>query len=150
VENAHDVYEQLEKWDPASLKDLLMAHKVLMKNLVQDPGEFRSGGAGVMKGNDVVHMAPPASMVPTLINQLLKWVKTSKDHPLITSSIFHYEFEYIHPFADGNGRMGRLWQTLILNRWNPHFAWLPVENIIHKQQKFYYVAIESDRRCKAL
>jgi len=146
VENALDVYEQLGKWDPASLKDLLMAHKVLMKNLVQDSGEFRSGGAGVMKGSDVVHMAPPASMVPTLINQLLKWVKTGKYHPLITSSILHYEFEYIHPFADGNGRMGRLWQTLILSRWNPLFAWLPVENIIHKQQKCYYVAIESSTR----
>lgn len=146
VENALDVYEQLGKWDPALLKDLLMAHKVLMKNLIQDSGEFRSGGAGVMKGNDVVHIAPPASMVPTLVNQLLKWVKTSKDHPLIASSIFHYEFEYIHPFTDGNGRMGRLWQTLILSRWNPLFAWLPVENIIHKQQKHYYAAIDSSTR----
>ena len=111
-----------------------------------DPGEFRSGGAGVMKGEDVVHMAPPTSMVPTLINQLLKGVKTSNDHPLIASSIVHYEFEYIHPFADGNGRMGRLWQTLILSRWNPLFAWLPVENIIHKQQKHYYAAIETSTR----
>ena len=90
VENALDVYEQLGKWDPSSLKDLLMAHKALMKNLVKDSGEFRSGGAGVMKGSDVVHVAPPASMVPTLINQLLKWVKTCKDLPLIVSSIFHY------------------------------------------------------------
>ena len=127
VENALGVYERLEEWDPSSLNDLLKAHQVMTSDLIKESGRFRSSGVGVMKGQDVVHMAPPASLVPTLINQLLLWVKESKDHPLIVSSIFHYEFEYIHPFSDGNGRMGRLWQTLILSRWYPLFSWLPVE-----------------------
>lgn len=146
AENALDVYERIGDWNPASLNDLLKAHKVLMGDLIKDAGEFRSGGAGVMKGKDVVHVGPPASLFPTLVNQLLKWVNTCKEHPLICSSIFHYEFEYIHPFSDGNGRLGRLWQTLMLNAWNPLFAWLPVESMIHRHQKDYYAAIETATR----
>jgi Fic family protein len=94
-----------------------------------------------MAGNKVLHMAPPASRVPLLMRQLFDWLRSNKEHPLIASSVFHYEFEFIHPFADGNGRMGRLWQTLLLSRWQPAFAWLPVESLVHRQQTEYYRAI---------
>lgn len=143
VQNALEVYDELDILNPSSQKDLLKAHSILMGELISEKGSFRSGGVGVMKGESVVHMAPPPSMVPTLIHQLMKWQKSTKNHPLIASSIFHYEFEYIHPFADGNGRMGRLWQTLILSKWKPLFAWLPVENLIYRHQKEYYSAIEA-------
>jgi Fic family protein len=106
---------------------LLEAHRILMARLIDGAGVYRSGGVGVMVDGRIIHMAPPADRVPVLMYDLFQWLAASDEHPLITSSVFHYEFEFIHPFADGNGRMGRLWQTLILTRWNPLFADIPVE-----------------------
>ena len=112
------------------------AHQVLMLGLVDDPGRYRSSGVGVMKGDIVVHMAPPADRI-----NLLSWLKNSKEHALISSCVFHYEFEFIHPFSDGNGRMGRLWQTLILSQWKPLFEYIPVESMVYANQEGYYKAI---------
>lgn len=139
--NALAVYEKLQKWNPLTERDLLAAHKQLMRGLLDHPGVYRGGGVGVMAGGKVLHMAPQAARVPKLMTQLLDWLKSTDVHPLIASSVFHYEFEFIHPFADGNGRMGRLWQTLLLSRWQPAFAWLPVESLVHKQQAAYYQAL---------
>lgn len=118
-------------------------HKKLMYGLLDRPGVYRTGGVGVMAGKRVLHMAPPAGRVPILMSRLFGWLRGSKEHPLIASSVFHYEFEFIHPFADGNGRMGRLWQTLLLSQWQPAFAWLPVESPVHQQQAAYYKAINA-------
>lgn len=112
-----------------------------MHELVREAGAFRSGGVGVYKGEQLVHMAPPANMIQELISNLLTWAKTSKVHPLVKSCVFHYEFEFIHPFADGNGRMGRMWNTLLLYKWKPVFAWLPIETLIRERQDFYYAAL---------
>jgi len=112
-----------------------------MLGLVDDAGQFRNKGVGVMKGGQVVHMAPQADRVPKLMRDLLAWLKTSDAHPLIISSVFHYEFEFIHPFSDGNGRMGRLWQTLILSEWKSIFKYLPVESMVFNHQEKYYQAI---------
>lgn len=139
--NALAVYEQLEAWQPASEQHLLDAHALLMKGLIDDAGHYRQGGVGVMKGDQVVHMAPPANRVSKLMRDLLHWLEITDQPPLIASCVFHYEFEFIHPFADGNGRMGRLWQTLILSRWQPLFAHVPVESLVHAHQADYYAAI---------
>ncbi|MES3041645.1 MAG: Fic family protein [Pseudomonadota bacterium] len=139
--NALAVYEGLSEWNGLKEADLLTAHQQLMLGLLDYPGAYRQGGVGVMAGDKVLHMAPPASRVPVLMTQLFDWLRTSPEHPLIASSIFHYEFEFIHPFEDGNGRMGRLWQTLLLSRWQPAFAWLPVESLVHQQQAAYYKAL---------
>ncbi len=112
-----------------------------MAGLIDDAGNYRKGNVDVMNGEQVVHMAPPANRVKNLMVDLLGWLANSEEHPLIASSIFHYEFEFIHPFSDGNGRMGRLWQTLILSQWNPLFANLPVESMVHEHQREYYQAI---------
>nr|HPN84266.1 Fic family protein [Victivallales bacterium] len=117
VKNAIDVYDKLESMNPDSEKDLLLAHKTLMLGLIETAGQYRTGGAGIMGKEELVHIAPPAGRVPVLMKDLFSWLRKSDEHPLIKSSIFHYEFEFIHPFTDGNGRMGRLWQTLILYRW---------------------------------
>ena len=114
-----------------------------MSGLVDDAGVWRRAGVGVMAGARVIHMAPQAGRVPQLMANLLRWLAATEAHPLIASSIFHYEFEFIHPFSDGNGRMGRLWQTLILSRWNPLFAEIPVESLVHEQQSAYYQAIQA-------
>lgn len=139
--NALAVYENLSTWDGCNEADLLAAHRLLMQGLLDFPGTYRQGGVGVMTGSQVLHMAPPASQVARLMQELFDWLKNSREHALIASSVFHYEFEFIHPFADGNGRMGRLWQTLLLSRWQPAFAWLPVESLVHQQQAAYYQAI---------
>ena len=139
--NAILAYEQMRSWKAHKITDLLAAHGVLMQGLINTPGRFRSGGVGIMKGKDVIHLAPPAGRVSALIKDLLAWQKSTKEHPLIASSVFHYEFEFIHPFLDGNGRMDRLWQTLILSQWNPLFAFIPVETIIYRHQKEYYQSI---------
>lgn len=142
VRNAIDAYNLLLELNPYKEKDLLRAHRLMMTDLVKENGRYRSGGVGVFGETGLVHLAPPAMRVPVLINELLQWVKTTKTHPLIRSCVFHYEFEFIHPFADGNGRMGRMWQTLLLMQWNPIFAWIPVESIVKEHQQDYYKAIE--------
>ncbi len=142
VRNAFIAYEQLNDWQPDTLAHLLAAHHALMAGLLDDAGQFRQDGVGIYRGKELVHMAPPANRVPVLMQNLVDWLNTSNIHPLIASCIFHYEFEFIHPFADGNGRMGRLWQTLMLSRWNPILAYLPVETVIRKQQQQYYHALQ--------
>jgi len=139
--NAIKAYDFFAKWQPSSEKDLLAAHGVLMSGLIDDPGHYRKGGVGVMAGEQVIHMAPSAERVSSLMHNLFRWLETTNDQPLITGAVFHYEFEFIHPFEDGNGRMGRLWQTLILSRWNPLFAHIPVESIVHEHQAEYYEAL---------
>lgn len=141
VKNAIDAYQLLLELNPFAEKDLLRAHRLMMAGLVKETGHYRSGGVGVFSERGLVHLAPPASQVPTLMGDLFHWIKTTKTHPLISSCVFHYEFEFIHPFADGNGRMGRLWQILLLMRWNSIFAWLPVETIVKERQQEYYDAI---------
>lgn len=143
VRNAIKAYEAFQQWQPSQEKDLLQAHQILMTGLIDEVGQYRHGGVGVMSGDRAVHMAPPANQINRLMVDLLDWLNDSDEHPLIQSSVFHYEFEFIHPFADGNGRMGRLWQTLILSRWNPIFANIPVESLIYQNQKVYYKALQT-------
>jgi len=146
VKNAFDAYSKLLEMDTYSVKDMLLAHKVLMNKLTNEAGTFRSGGVGVFAGKQLVHMAPPANQVPHLIKDLVDWAKKAEVHPLIKSCVFHYEFEFIHPFADGNGRMGRMWQTLLLHKWKSLFGWLPIETIIRERQDQYYKVLgECDR-----
>lgn len=139
--NAIAVYEKLVHWQPEQQTDLLAAHKMLMLGLVNEAGQYRAGGVGVMSGEQVVHMAPQADRVPKLMADLLNWVEQTDAHALIVSCVFHYEFEFIHPFADGNGRMGRLWQTLFLAKWQPVFTYIPVESLVYQHQEDYYRAI---------
>lgn len=142
VKNAYEAYEELQKLNMYSVKDLLKAHKLMTAGLVKESGVFRSGNAGVYNGEHIlIHAGSPANYVPSLIQQLFAWLKSSNMHPLVKSCIFHYEFEFIHPFADGNGRTGRLWHTLILQNWKEFFAWLPVETLIYQNQEAYYAAI---------
>ncbi|WP_395746170.1 Fic family protein [Prosthecobacter sp.] len=141
VRNAFATYERLEEWNPSSTRHFLAAQGVLMQGLVDRPGRFRSGGVGIMQGAKLVHLAPPAPRVPGLVKDLFSWLKQKPHHPLITSCVVHYELEFIHPFADGNGRIGRLWQTLILSLWKPALAFLPVESVIREQQDGYYSAL---------
>ena len=141
VKNAIVTYDLAPKLNPYSVKDLLKAHRTMMASLVDGAGSFRTGGVGVFAGKQLVHIAPPAGQVPQLITNLFDWLRNSKDHLLIRSCVFHYEFEFIHPFADGNGRTGRLWQSLILGKLNPVFLHLPVETIVHDNQNDYYQAI---------
>ncbi|MFI3129286.1 MAG: Fic family protein [Bacillota bacterium] len=145
VINAHNVYEKISLFDPHSEKDLLKAHEIMMSGLTEECGMFRSGGVGVFNGERLLHMAPPAVFVPTQITDLFSWVKNSNLHPLVKSCVFHYEFEFIHPFADGNGRMGRLWQTLLLSEYQDLFLYLPIESVIkNKQEEYYKVLSISD------
>lgn len=141
VRNAFAAYEAMPGWQPHSQADLLAAHGLLMQGLIDDAGRYRQGGVGIYREGRLLHMAPPASRVASLIQDLLRWLGASDWHPLIASCVFHYEFEFIHPFADGNGRMGRLWQTLILSQWRPVLAYLPVETVIRDQQEAYYAAL---------
>ena len=141
VRNAFATYEAMQTWNMASRRDLLAAHALLMHGLLDDAGRFRSGGVGIYRGEQLLHMAPPPSRVSALMDDLLEWLARTDLHPLIASCVFHYEFEFIHPFADGNGRMGRLWQTLIISGWRPVLAYLPVETVIRDQQEAYYAAL---------
>ena len=146
VKNAYDTYELLLSLDPNSVKDLLKAHRVMMEGLILENGTFRSRGVGIFDGDVVVHMAPPAEFVPMQIRELFEWYKGSQMHPLIKSAIFHYEFEFIHPFADGSGRIGRMWHSLLLGKWNELFFWLPIEELIRSRQQDYYDALgKSDK-----
>ncbi|HIY97745.1 MAG TPA: Fic family protein [Firmicutes bacterium] len=142
VKNAFNAYKMIPELNPFSLSDLKNAHGVMMQGLVEGAGKFRTNSVGVFdESGKVIHVAPPCDMVNGLMEQLFEWLKTSKAHMLIRSSIFHYEFEFIHPFADGNGRTGRLWQTALLADWKPVFEWIPVESIIKDHQAEYYHAI---------
>lgn len=142
VKNAFAAYKTLPELDPFSLSDLKKAHGVMMNGLTQRAGAFRTSSVGVFnEQGKAVHIAPPHDMVGGLMEQLFDWLKTSKTHMLIRSSIFHYEFEFIHPFTDGNGRTGRLWQTALLASWKPIFEWIPIESIIKDHQEEYYRAI---------
>jgi Fic family protein len=138
VKNAFAAYEAMTAWSPSSSKNLLAAHRLLMEGLATDAGRFRAASVGIAQGKNIVHLAPPAARVPVLMKDLIHWLKRTDAHPLISSCVFHYELEFIHPFTDGNGRMGRLWQTLILSRWNPLFTYLPVESVIRERQQDYY------------
>ena len=137
VRNAIAAYDALPRWDPANHEHLLAAHGLLMAGLIDAPGRFLRGGVGIYRGDQLVHMAPPAARVPGLVGDLLAWLAASAWHPLLVSCVAHYELEFIHPFADGNGRLDRLWQTLILSRWNPLLAWLPIEEVIRSRQQGY-------------
>lgn len=129
--------------NPLNYKDMLKAHGVMMQGLVKEAGRWRTGGVGVFGEKGCAHLAPPTMRVPELMGDLFAWAKATKTHPLISSCVFHYEFEFIHPFADGNGRMGRLWQTALLAKWRPMFAWLPIESMVKEHQQEYYDAIAS-------
>ena len=146
VKNAIATYNLYPDLDPFSVKDLLRAHGVMMQALVDDAGRFRRSGVGVFSETGLVHMAPPAERVPELIDDLFSWLRNANDHLLIRSCVFHYEFEFIHPFIDGNGRTGRLWQSLILGLLHPIFEHLPVENMVYSNQQAYYDAITESSR----
>lgn len=143
VKNAIKTYEMYPTLDAFEEKDLLKAHGVMMQALVDNPGHYRHGGVGVFGEKGLVHLAPPADRVPMLMGDLFDWLKHSKDHLLIRSCVFHFEFEFIHPFIDGNGRTGRLWQSLILGKLHPLFEHLPVENMVYSNQQQYYDAISA-------
>lgn len=146
VENAKRAYDMIPLLDPFSLEDLLKAHGTMMEGLVAEAGRFRSGNVGVFDGDVLIHAGTPAAYVPEVMADIFGWLKRTDMHPLLASCVFHFEFEFAHPFADGNGRTGRLWHTLLLSRWRPVLAWLPVETTIRKRQSDYYATLaESDR-----
>jgi Fic family protein len=146
VKNALAVYDRFQTWEPAKEKDLLEAHRILMSGLIDEAGFYRSSGVEVVANQQVIHMAPPANLVPKLMTDLFNWAADTGVHPLISSSVFHYEFEFIHPFTDGNGRMGRLWQSLMLAQWNPLFADIPVESLIFENQSEYYQVLQDSNK----
>ena len=146
VQNAYEIYERLDELDENSVKDLLLAHKIMTSELIKESGRFRSKNAGVYQGDKLIHMGTLPEYIPELINNLFLWLKNSEEHPLIKAAVFHYEFEFIHPFQDGNGRIGRLWHSLILSKWKKFFAWLPIESLVQKYQKEYYMAINNSNR----
>lgn len=143
VKNAYAAYEKLAEIDPYSINDLKHYHGIMTRYLVDEAGEFRSSEEGVFSGERCIFMAPPARLVPQLMRELFEWMKSAKDevHPLILSSVFHYEFVFIHPFTDGNGRMARLWHTAMLAKWKPILEYIPIESQIEKFQEEYYDAI---------
>ena len=146
VKNAYTAYEQISEINPYSIKDLKKFHAIMTKYIVEESGDFRRGEEGVFNGEQCIFMAPPAQFVPQLMNELFGWMEDTKDsiHPLILSSVFHYEFVFIHPFSDGNGRMARLWHTAILSKWKRIFEYIPLESQIERFQEDYY---ESIARC---
>ena len=142
VKNAYEIYEHMDMLDPYAVDHLLDAHAIMMRGLIDEVGIFRTHPAGVVdQQGHVLHVGTLPKYVPDLVMELLDWVKNSDIHMLIRSCVFHYELELIHPFSDGNGRIGRLWHTLLLSKWNPVFAWLPIESIIKARQADYYKAI---------
>lgn len=150
VRNAFKVYEQLLTFSPYSETDLLTVHEQLMSGLVDDAGQYRLSGVGIYRDKQLIHMAPPASQIKRLMGDLFVWLRGTELHPLVAGALFHYEFEFIHPFADGNGRLGRLWQTMILAKWKPVLAYLPVETVIRDKQTEYYEALrEADKSADA-
>lgn len=141
VRNAYQAYELITELNPYSVDDLLKAHRFMMQGLIKENGRFRSGSVGIYAGDAVIHVAPPAKFVSGQMKELIDWYQKSDMHPLIKSAIFHYEFEFIHPFADGNGRLGRLWHTILLGQWKKLFYWLPIETLIRTRQDEYYDAL---------
>ena len=147
VKNAQAAYKELENADAFSMNDMLRTHKIMMNGLIEENGRFRTVNAGVFTTDgQAVHKAPQPSQVPGFMKGLFDWLRDSGTHALISSSVFHYEFEFIHPFRDGNGRMGRLWQTAILMRWKPIFMWIPIESVIRERQAKYYDAIRTSTK----
>ena len=151
VKNAFHAYQELDNVNPFELNDLLRVHGVMMNGLVKESGKLRSGNVGVFDGNgNTIHKAPPVDMMQSLIKQLFGWVKNADVQMLIKSSVFHYEFEFIHPFRDGNGRLGRLWQTALLANWKPIFKYIPIESVIKdNQEKYYQVIAQSTNEGKS-
>ncbi len=143
VKNAYEAYDKIALINPYSIDDLNTLHFIMTKYLINESGQFRSGEEGVFNGDECIFIAPPAKFVPELMQDLFEWINTEKSniHPLILSSVFHYEFVFIHPYADGNGRMVRLWHTAILTKWKPIFEFIPIESQIEKFQDEYYSAI---------
>ena len=146
VKNAYEAYDKIMTFNPYAIKDFLKAHKLMTNGLVEESGRFRSGDVGVFDGDVVVHLGARPQFVFDLIKELFDWAKKSDLHPVLKSAILHYEIEIIHPFADGNGRMGRLWQTLLLSKWNAIFAWIPMESVLYQNRQQYYRAIEAARK----
>jgi Fic family protein len=142
LRNAIEVYDRFRSFNPFSIKSLCDAHKVLMNDLLPDAGRFRSGNVGIARGDEIAFIAPPAPIVRAHLKDLVCYINNNKDPMLLKSCVFHYEFEYIHPFSDGNGRMGRLWQSLLLARHNPIFEYVPVESSIKERQAEYYRAFD--------
>jgi Fic family protein len=143
IKGAVTIYENIDKFDYKDEKDLLKAHKILMQDILKDAGKYRTKNVGVGNDKEITHIAPPAQNISNLMKDLFQWLNNTQLHPLIVSSVFHYEFEFIHPFSDGNGRIGRFWQTLILYNWKSVFEYLPIESIIYENQTKYYLAIEN-------
>lgn len=143
AKGAIEAYKEFENYNPKNLTDMLKAHHILMKDMINSAGNFRSINVGVGGKDGVAHIAPPPNQVPKLMKDLFDWLGVTDEHPLITSSVFHYEFEFIHPFSDGNGRIGRLWQSVILYNWKKVFIAIPTESIIRDHQEEYYQAIEN-------
>ena len=143
VKNAYAAYERLSEIDPYNIQYLKQFHGIMTKYLIEESGDFRSGEEGVFNGDQCIFMAPPAQLVPQLMDELFSWINAARKdvHPLILSSVFHYEFVFIHPFSDGNGRMARLWHTAILSKWKPIFEYIPIESQVEKFQDEYYEAI---------
>lgn len=143
IKNAYIAYEKINSIDPYSIKNLKEFHEIMVKYVVEEAGDFRKGEEGVFNGDVCIFMCPPARLVSEQMKELFQWMKREKNkiHPLILSSIFHYEFVFIHPFADGNGRMARLWHTALLSQWKPIFEYIPIESQIEKFQEDYYEAI---------
>jgi Fic family protein len=146
VKNAYEAYDKILTFNPYSIKDFLQAHKLMTGGLVKESGVFRSGDVGVFDGDAVVHVGARPQFVSQLIEELFAWAGNADLHPMLKSAIVHTEIETIHPFADGNGRMGRLWQTLILARWNEVFAWIPMESLVYATRPQYYGALQNAQK----
>jgi Fic family protein len=146
VKNAYETYDEIMTFDPYKIEDFLKAHKLMTQGLVKESGKFRSGDVGVFDGDVAVHIGARPQFVPQLMDDLFSWAKASELHPVLKSAILHYEIETIHPFADGNGRMGRLWHTLLLVKWNEIFAWIPMESVLYQNRPQYYQAIQDARK----
>jgi Fic family protein len=146
VKNAYEAYDHIMTFSPYSAQDFLHSHMLMTQGLVQEAGSFRSGDVGVFDGDTAIHIGARPQFVPQLIDDLFTWAQQSDLHPLLKSAILHYEIEFIHPFADGNGRMGRLWQTLLLTHWKDLFAWIPMESILYQRRPQYYQAIAAASR----